>query len=368
MIALIISVGTIPSCASGNENSRANDKASDGRATPGQRANDEKSPDNKPTETKEFSKAKGSGSGDDFASFAKWNFTDGADEYELTSNGHGKRTDNERRVTDFRLPLRDTEVVDNSLYFTKYKTDLLILYGTSVAGSGAGYLVRFDVLTLKPKWNADIIGSNISQGLVENQFAYLGSNGFVAKIDLDTGKYVWKHDDLYRKYNKDAAFNTLETPEIREDTVIFTEKQDNLPLNSIVLDKKSGKIIKVNIGIGKVQEPTKKTNLSGEYFYRYTKDYGGEISFVFKDKNEVDYEWRQEDITWKGAGTSSWNEIKQTLTATVFVEPDVSSAAESENTPARKDVFVFQKAGNDLKLTSPPQGMDAYQGKVFQKR
>jgi len=118
----------------------------------------------------------------------------------------------------------------------------------------------------------------------------------------------------------------------------------------------------------KSPETNKVTEISGKYAYRYTEDYGGEISFVFKDKNKLDYEWMQEDVTWKGDGNWVWDEAKQTLTATVFTEPDVETAAESANTPPRKEIFVFQKAGNDFKLSDPPSGMTSYKGKVFQKK
>lgn len=119
--------------------------------------------------------------------------------------------------------------------------------------------------------------------------------------------------------------------------------------------------------IGKSGTDDKTNDISGKYVYRYTEDYGGKISFVFKQDKKLDYEWAQEDVTWKGGGHWIWDEGKQTLTATVFTEPDADSAAESENTSPRKEVFIFQKVGNNLKLTAPPVGMNSYKGKIFQK-
>lgn len=104
-------------------------------------------------------------------------------------------------------------------------------------------------------------------------------------------------------------------------------------------------------------------NFSGKYAYRYTEDYGGEASFVFKGKNTVSFEWAEEDVTWKGNGTWLWDEAKQTLTATIFVKPDTD-----ENTTPKLEVFVFQKNGNDLKMINPPAGRDFFKDKVFQKR
>jgi len=118
----------------------------------------------------------------------------------------------------------------------------------------------------------------------------------------------------------------------------------------------------------KTSAANKSNDVSGKYSYRYAEDYGGEISFNFKPDKKLDYDWAQEDVTWKGDGNWTWDEAKQTLTATVFTEPDVETAAESENTPPRKEVFVFRKSGNDLKLITPPPAMNFYKGKTFQKK
>lgn len=118
----------------------------------------------------------------------------------------------------------------------------------------------------------------------------------------------------------------------------------------------------------KTSASSKTNDVSGKYSYRYTEDFGGEISFNFKSDKKLDYEWAQEDVTWKGDGNWIWDEAKQTLTATVFTEPDVETAAESEKTAPRKEIFVFQKSGNDLKLITAPSGMNAYERKIFQKK
>ena len=117
----------------------------------------------------------------------------------------------------------------------------------------------------------------------------------------------------------------------------------------------------------KTSATAKSNDVSGKYSYRYTEDYGGEISFDFKADKKLDYEWAQEDVTWKGDGNWTWDEAKQTLTATVFTEPDVETVAESEKTQPRKETFVFQKSGNDLKLITVPPGMNSYKGKTFKK-
>lgn len=68
--------------------------------------------------------------------------------------------------------------------------------------------------------------------------------GFAGKRDLSSGKYVWKHEDFYRKYKKDGAFNIFETPEIEGSNVIYTEKIEGKEPNLIVFDKTTGKVVR----------------------------------------------------------------------------------------------------------------------------
>ncbi len=113
---------------------------------------------------------------------------------------------------------------------------------------------------------------------------------------------------------------------------------------------------------------TSAANISGKYTHRYTQDYGGEISFTFTNKDRVAFEWIQEDVTWKGAGTWKWDAAKKRVTATVTVEPDVETEeAAGKEMQNRIETYVFESSGTDLKLVGSPNGMSPYKGKVFRK-
>ncbi|HRH43349.1 MAG TPA: hypothetical protein PKY82_17075 [Pyrinomonadaceae bacterium] len=192
-------------------------------------------------QTAEFTEAKGSATGET-DSFSKWNFEIGLDKFEIRDNGRSKKINNKKAAKSFLLPLSKNEMLE-ILYFASYKKDLIFVYGAKESGYGIGYISSFNPTTLKLKWKAIINGFNVGKGLIENQFAYLTAIGFVGKIDLLTGKYVWKHDNLYRKYKKSGAFNFFEVPEIEGNTVIFSENVENLPPNILVINKTSGKIL-----------------------------------------------------------------------------------------------------------------------------
>lgn len=192
----------------------------------------------------EFSEAKGSGTGE-LGGSAKWNFTSGTETYEINGDGRGQSRSGKNKVTALKLPLAKGEVLTGKLYWAKYETDLVIMYEVSDGESGGGGIVRLNGVTLKPRWPAANIGGfNIARGIIDGQEAYLAAHGFAGRFDLDAGVYLWKHDDLYRKFNKNGAFNVIETPEFDGETVIFTEKVERKEPNLLVMDKATGKILR----------------------------------------------------------------------------------------------------------------------------
>lgn len=199
-------------------------------------------------QTKAFSEARGSGERQAYYEFDKWNFSIGKNRYEIRKNGRAKRTDGRNRVTNFRIGVEDGEL-SRIIYFYVYQNDLILMSELDFQESGGAFIVRLDGKTLKTKWRRDIFGFNIPKGLVEGNSAYLAAVGYAAKINLDTGKFLWKHDDFYRKYKEDGAFNIFQTPEIKGRVVVLTERKDeyNQPPNVIKFDKMSGKVIEVTV-------------------------------------------------------------------------------------------------------------------------
>lgn len=192
----------------------------------------------------EFSEAKGSGTGE-LGGSAKWEFTFNSKAFEIYGSGRGRRSDTKSDVTTMKLPLKKGEILTGKLYWAKYETDLVIIYEVSDGESGGGGIVRLNGVTLKPRWPAANIGGfNIARGIIDGQEAYLAAHGFAGRFDLDAGVYLWKHENMYRKFNKNGAFNVIETPEIEGETVIFTEIVKGSQPNILVMDKATGKVIR----------------------------------------------------------------------------------------------------------------------------
>lgn len=200
-------------------------------------------------QTKIFAEAKGSGGLEAAYEFDKWNFSIGENRYEIRKNGKAKRTDAGNRVTNFRLSVEKDGTLRRVIYFFVYKNDLILMSELDFGDAAGAFIARLDEKTLKTKWRQSILGFNIANGLIEENSAYLAAHGYAAKINLDTGKFVWKHENFYRKYKESGAFNIFEAPEIKGNAVIFTENQDmyKRPPNVIKFNKTSGKVIEVTV-------------------------------------------------------------------------------------------------------------------------
>jgi hypothetical protein len=200
-------------------------------------------------QTKVFSEAKGSGKNQAYYEFDKWKFSIGKNRYEINKNGKVKRISSRNVVTNFRFKLDKDETLARVVYFLEYKNDLILISEVDIFDGRGSFVIRLDGKTLIPKWQRNIPAFNIAKGVMENNSVYLAAVGFAAKINLETGKYIWKHEDFYNKYKKTGAFNIFETPKIEGNIVTLTENRDNYkrPPNKIKFNKNSGKVIKVTV-------------------------------------------------------------------------------------------------------------------------
>ncbi len=171
----------------------------------------------------------------------KWKFTLNGTPYEITKEGKISKNFKSGRKSA-QLKIGADEELSRIVYYAQHEADLLILTEVQAGGDGASVLYRVDPGSLKTKWIVSIPGFNVANGLIEGNSVYLAAIGFVAKVELRNGRYAWKHDDLYRKYKKDGAFNIFETPKIEEDRIVFKEADTE---NQIVVSKVDGKVLNV---------------------------------------------------------------------------------------------------------------------------
>jgi len=164
--------------------------------------------------------------------------------YELKQNGRGKRS-GKSAILALDLRLDKDESLERLIYYASYRDDIVLICESSIGDGSGGFIVRLDARTLKLKWKLTFPAFNIGQGLLFHNSAFVTGIGLVGRVDLESGKFLWKHVDLYGQ--KDGAFNSLEAPQIIDGIVRFSESENYLrkTLASLDVDIETGKIVKI---------------------------------------------------------------------------------------------------------------------------
>jgi hypothetical protein len=114
------------------------------------------------------------------------------------------------------------------LWYTKFNNDLIIVYETSNFDYSGSYIARIDMSKKISIWITPIGAFNLGEPAFRDQYMYMTSIGFAAKLDLRTGEYVWKHGGLYNQQTQD--FNSFQRPVFNGDRVVF---QGNNPTSDV---------------------------------------------------------------------------------------------------------------------------------------
>ena len=160
-------------------------------------------------------------------------------EYTIRADGRAESATGKVRAHNFSLKVDRGHI--EQVYYFEHDGDLLLLYELSDELNGWGYIIRLNQTTVKPKWVAGVSGFNFGPTLVEANFAYLTAVDLIAKLDLQSGAYVWRHENLQEKYS--PSFQAFREPWIKGDHVFF--KEDLAPFRPIEVDKATGKIINI---------------------------------------------------------------------------------------------------------------------------
>lgn len=145
----------------------------------------------------------------------------------------------------FRLQVAKGYCVEAIQAFDDSKR-LFVLASISNWDSGGAIIQAFDLNTGKSAWSRNFRAFNIGQSVVFDSSWIITGIGAIAKVDLNTGRYVWIHTNLYGQGT--GAFNSFETPRMNSGQITFTEEVS--PMSSrasqpfkLVVDSSTGRIL-----------------------------------------------------------------------------------------------------------------------------
>ena len=164
--------------------------------------------------------------------------------YHVNANGNGRRTKG-KRVRGFNVRLDSGEFITRAGY-SEYEGDLLLLLHTNIGAAGVGFVTRLEQPSMRGLWRHRIPAPDVGQPLREGVYLYVTGKGFVGKLDLRSGMYLWQSDDRdYADRDRVKALGAFDVPELGGDAVLFRERPVYNPRRTLVVDRKSGRVIQV---------------------------------------------------------------------------------------------------------------------------
>lgn len=156
--------------------------------------------------------------------------------YHIARTGLGSRSGGGTPEQSFNLHLSKGDFI-RALYSAEYQGDALLLIEVSNGAYGAGFILRVGGAVPDIKWKQAIPGINVGKGLLEGDFAYVTAMRFVAKVNLKSGTYAWRHQDLARG----GAFDVFDAPRLDGNTVLFPARRPSAM--TVTVDKQTGRIL-----------------------------------------------------------------------------------------------------------------------------
>ena len=154
--------------------------------------------------------------------------------YAIRHDGHGESWAPNTMRKNFDLRMGGAGRLER-LYFVEYESDVVLEYEVTDQRGDWGYVLRMDQKTQRYKWITPLSANNLGPGLVAGNDFYFSASGFLAKLDMQTGAFVWQQPQLEHEW----AFGL---PTLKGETLIF---QDEGELSRRVeVDKNTGRLIK----------------------------------------------------------------------------------------------------------------------------
>lgn len=145
-----------------------------------------------------------------------------------------------------RLPTEKTEMLD-WVWVQNHTSGLYVTYEATdrTADGSSGKVCKFIAPGAMPQWCTHIPAFNIVVSISNTSSFYVAGIGMAARIDLQTGKYLWKVDGLYEK---DRAFNSFLIPIEQDADVAFyaSAGTKSAQIKRLVLNRNTGSVMSLS--------------------------------------------------------------------------------------------------------------------------
>ena len=141
-------------------------------------------------------------------------------------------------IDSLRLDIKD---IIEEAYFYSFKNNFIVFYTETDFDVSASFVEWFDKDSYKVKWKNEVGGFNLASPYILDSLCYVASIGFVGKLNLNNGKYFWKHDDLYDK----TKFDAFHGIEFKNDCIHFIQSKSNINNGEpgrVIIQDESGEI------------------------------------------------------------------------------------------------------------------------------
>ncbi len=164
--------------------------------------------------------------------------------YRVSANGNGRRAKG-AKSRGFNVRLDAGESVKRALY-SEFEGDLLLVLHTEIAGVGLGFVTRLEQPSMRGLWRQRIPAADVGRPLRDGRQLYVTGLGFVGQIDLRGGEYLWQYDDLeVERAEWPKPLHAFDAPELDGDAVLFRERPVYNPRRTLVVNRKTGKVVRV---------------------------------------------------------------------------------------------------------------------------
>ena len=154
--------------------------------------------------------------------------------YTIRHDGHAEASALKVRRENFDLKMGGAARLER-LYFAEFDGDLLLEYEVRDQRGNWGFITRIDQKKLVSRWIASFGGDMLGPGLIDQHELYLSGGHLLAKIDLQTGGYLWKQSEL-------EPFYSFSVPSIQGEKVVFRDESETE--RTVEVDKQTGRVIK----------------------------------------------------------------------------------------------------------------------------